>query len=110
MKKLLALSLVVATSAVALVAALPAAGASRGVTVADNVFRPTSLTVRAGTRIVFTWRGHAPHNVTVTSGPTKFRSRTQTKGRYAVTPHRRGTYRIVCTIHAPGMRMTLHVR
>ena len=53
--------------------------------------------------------GPALNNVTVTSGPKKFHSSTKTKGSYKATPHTKGTYRIVCTIHA-GMKMTLKVR
>src|SRR4051794_33941140 len=99
MKKILALALAAATVATGLLVAGPALGARRGVTVGDNFFRSSSVTVRRGTTLVFTWRGHAPHNVTVTSGPKRFRSRTQTRGTYRVTPHTAGTYHIVCTIH-----------
>ena len=48
------------------------------------------------------------HNVTVTH-PVKFASRTKTSGVYRKTLKRRGTYRILCTVHAPTMRMTLEV-
>jgi plastocyanin len=40
----------------------------------------------------------------------RFRSPTQRSGTYRKRVTRRGTYRIVCTIHQPNMRMTLRVR
>ena len=56
------------------------------------------------------WKGSAPHNVTVTSGPAKFRSATRTKGRFSKKLTKTGTYKLVCTIHDPGMSMTIKVR
>jgi len=109
MKKVLALVLVVALAGVAGAVAIPAFAATRTVKLGDNFFKPRSVSVKRGTKVVFKWTGSAPHNVTVTSGPKKFHSKTQTKGSYKVTPHTKGTYRIVCTIHA-GMTMTLKVR
>jgi plastocyanin len=78
------------------------------VTVGDDFFRPNSLRVRAGTRVRWTWRGRDIHNVTVTSGPARFASPTQRSGTFSRTLRRRGTYRIVCTVH--GQRMTIRVR
>jgi plastocyanin len=109
MKRLIAVVLVVALAAVAGAVAIPAFGASKSVKVGDNFFSPKSVTVKRGTKVTWRWTGSAPHNVTVTSGPKKFHSKTQTKGTYRAIPHTKGTYRIVCTIHA-GMTMTLKVR
>src|SRR3954451_9609203 len=100
MKKLIAVVLVAALAAVAGAVAIPAFGATRSVKVGDNFFSPKSLSVKRGTSVVWKWSGSAPHNVTVTSGPRKFHSKTQTKGSYKATPHTKGTYRIVRTIHA----------
>ena len=109
MKKALALLLVVALAGVAGAVAIPAFAATRTVKLGDNFFKPKRVTVKRGTKVIFKWTGSAPHNVTVTRGPRKFHSSTKSRGRYTVTPHKRGTYRIVCTIHA-GMTMTLKVR
>jgi plastocyanin len=79
-----------------------------GVTVGDDFFRPRKLDVRAGTRVRWTWRGRDVHNVTVTSGPVRFKSPTQRSGTFSRKLSRRGTYRIVCTVH--GQRMTITVR
>ena len=78
------------------------------VTVGDDFFRPKRLSVRAGTSVRWTWRGRDVHNVTVTSGPVRFRSRTQSSGTFSRKLSRRGTYRIICTVH--GQRMSITVR
>ena len=103
MKKLLGLVAVLSL----LAAAIPAFAATRTVRVADDVFAPKSLTVRKGDVVRFSWQGRHPHNVVVTQGPERFRTsikRAPYTYRKRIT--RRGTYRIVCTIH-PAMRMTL---
>jgi plastocyanin len=79
------------------------------VSLGDNFFKPTKLTVTAGTIVTFTWTGSATHNVKVTSGPEKFKSPNQSSGTYTHTFTKTGTYKIVCTFH-PGMEMTLKVR
>ena len=103
MKKLIAVALAACVIAALLV--IPASGAVT-VRVKDNFFSPKTLTVSKGTTVTWRWRGRAPHNVTVTKGPVKFHSATKTSGTYSKRIRTRGTYRIVCTIHA-GMRMTL---
>jgi len=75
------------------------------VTVGDDFYRPVRLSVRPRTRVRWVWRGRDVHNVTVTSGPRRFRSRTQVRGTFARTLRARGTYRIVCTVHGQTMRI-----
>jgi plastocyanin len=106
-KKLIAL---VAAGAVA-IAAVPAIAATKTKTikVADNEFQPRSVTVKKGTKVRFHWVGKAPHNVTVTKGPRRFVIGTRQTGTVTKRLTRRGTYRIVCTIH-PGMALKLKVR
>jgi plastocyanin len=91
------------------VTAVPAPAAIRGVSLRDNFFRPASVTVRKGDTVKFRWLGNASHNVTVARGPQRFRSGTKASGSYRKRMTRRGTYRLVCTVHS-GMRMTLRVR
>jgi len=100
-----------AAAALAAALAVPAqAGSSvRTVAVKDDVFGPRTLTIPRGATVRWAWKGHAPHNVTVTKGPVKFRSSTKTSGRFTRTLTRKGTYTIICTIHQPGMKMTLKV-
>jgi plastocyanin len=111
MRKLFVLAI-----AVAVVGGLFAATAiarTRTVEVDDNYFVKRtgshSVSVRRGDTVRWEWEGSNPHNVTVRSGPTRFRSRTISSGSYRKKVTRAGTYRIVCTIHS-GMRMTLRVR
>lgn len=105
-------TLVVAAGAAAALA-IPAYAATSSVKVGDDYFvrdrGVPKVTVKKGTTVRWRWTGSAPHNVTVTKGPTKFRSKTMTRGSYSFKVAKRGTYRIVCTIHEPQMRMTLAV-
>ena len=104
MRKLLALAAVLAVALASV-----AYAATKSVGVRDNFFRPTKLTISKGTKVTWKWSGKVPHNVTVTKGPQKFNSRTQTTGSYSHVFRKAGTYKILCTIHAPGMKMTVVV-
>jgi plastocyanin len=86
----------------------PRAARTVNVTVGDDFYRPARLAVAPRTRVRWIWRGRDIHNVTVTSGPRRFSSRTQARGTFARTLRARGTYRIVCTVH--GQRMRIRVR
>jgi plastocyanin len=108
MKKPLAAG--VATLIAAGAIAVPALAATKSVQVKDNKFVATKITVRKGTTVKWVWKGKAPHNVTVTKGPKKFSSKTQVKGSFSKKLTKAGTYTILCTIHAPGMKMTVTVR
>jgi len=89
---------------------LPASAAARQrVRVKDNFFSPSTVTVSKGERVIWRFRGDNSHNVHVVSGPRHFTSATKSSGRYRKKMRKRGTYKIVCTIHAPDMRMTLKV-
>jgi plastocyanin len=103
------IALLLATAVVGAGLAASALAATRTVAVKDNFFAPKSMIVSQGTTVRWVWRGRAPHNVTVISGPARFRSSTQTTGTYAKRLTRRGTYQLHCTIH-PGMDQTLKVR
>jgi plastocyanin len=96
-----------------LVAAAPALSKRKSVEVDDNYFvhegAPRTVTVKKDDTVVWEWEGRNPHNVTVTRGPAKFHSKTKTSGSYSKKLTRRGTYRILCTVHAPTMRMRLKV-
>ena len=84
--------------------------ATKSVGVKDDFFTKKSLTVSKGTRVKWKWQGSAPHNVTVRKGPKKFRSSTKSSGTYSKKLRKRGTYRLVCTVHSPDMKMTLRVK
>ncbi|MGI8729081.1 MAG: hypothetical protein ACR2LK_03685 [Solirubrobacteraceae bacterium] len=80
------------------------------VSVFDNAFhrgqdRPT---VRLATGGVLTWRfrSRQSHQVTSLTGPQRVIVAPRTSGTYSVRINKPGTYKFVCTIHAPGMKMT----
>jgi plastocyanin len=93
--------------------AAQAFAATRTVPLGDDWFvrkgSPTSVTVKKGTTVRWVWRGEDLHNVMVTRGPEEFHSRLKDRGEYRKRVTRVGTYRIVCSIHQPDMRMTLKV-
>jgi plastocyanin len=97
-----------------LVLAAPAAAATKNVKVGDDYYvragSPPTVTVKKGTTVKWNWRGSRQHNVVVQSGPVNFQSALKRSGSYSRKMKRLGTYRIVCSIHAPDMAMTLKVR
>ena len=109
MRKLIVLVVLVAVIAVAAVA-MPAGAATKSVRVDDDFFSPRSISVARGTTVAWRFVGDEAHNVTVTRGPVRFRSTNRRSGTYRKRLTRRGTYSILCTLHAPGMKMTVRVR
>jgi plastocyanin len=107
MKKLIAGGTALALTAGVL--ATQAFAATKTVSVKDNLFSPKTLTVSKGTTVKWVWKGKAPHNV-VSTGAGKFQSKVMTKGSFSKKLTKAGTYKIVCSIHAPGMRMTVKVK
>ena len=84
--------------------AAQALAATKQVKVGDNYYVRSSgvptVTVSKGTTVRWNFAGRAPHNVTVKSGPVKFRSGTKMHGQtYAKKLSAKGTYRIYCSIH-----------
>jgi plastocyanin len=92
---------------ITLLAATPAA--ARTVKVRDDSFKPKTVTVSKGTTVTWKWVGSHSHNVTVTKGPVRFHSALKSSGTFKRKMKKRGTYKIICTIHQPDMRMTLKV-
>ena len=78
----------------------------------DFFFKPSHKTVRRGTKVRFEWIGNNPHNVVKTRGPGgRLRSRITSKRgvNFVRRFTKRGTYRLICTLH-PWMKMRLRVR
>ena len=113
MRKVLASALLAGLVGTLLVAG-PALSKTKSVEVDDDYFvhkgAPRTVTVHKGDKVEWEWEGRNPHNVTVTRGPVKFASKTKSSGSYRKKLTRRGTYKILCTVHAPSMRMTLKVK
>jgi len=111
-KSLIALPIVAVALLVPLATASPAMAATT-VKLGDNFFAPSSKTVKRGAKVRFRWIGNRPHNVVKRRGPGgKFRSRTTRRRgvNYAKRFTKRGTYRLICTIHPETMRLKLRVR
>ena len=71
-------------------------------------FEPESITVTAGSKIVWTNRENVPHDVAATSG-ADFKSEVFGEdGTYEYTAEEPGTIEYVCTLH-PGMDGTITV-
>jgi plastocyanin len=69
-------------------------------------FTPSALTIKKGDTVKWSWNGNTPHNV---SGPG-FTSTTATKATYKRRFTKKGTFRVICTIHAKkGQKMTIKV-
>ena len=112
MKRLIALLVVVAAVAAAI--AVPALAATKTVKVGPQTsFGPKSLSIKSGDTVRFRWTGSLPHDVVITKGPgisrTKTISRVRTSGTVSKKFNTKGTYSILCQVHAPTMKMTIKV-
>lgn len=113
MKRVLALTLAAAVCGT--LAASATSATTRTIKVGDNYFfRSTgvpTVTVTVNTRVTWRWAGESAHDVRVSSGPIKFKSKIQETGTYSRTMTRRGTYKIFCEVHgASDQSMVLRVR
>jgi len=107
------LLIAVAVSAIVAVLAIPAFAATKTVKIGDDFFvRDTgvpTVTVKKNDTVKWNFTGDSPHNVTVKSGPAKFKSTTRSSGSYSKKVTKAGLYTIICTIHS-GQSMKLRVR
>ncbi len=95
--------------AVGLACALFAAAATRRkaqaaeaeVTIDNFSFTPESLTVAAGTRVVFTNRDDIPHTIVSDARPPLFKSKAlDTDDAFAMVFDKPGTYGYFCSLHS----------
>jgi plastocyanin len=97
-----------------LLLAAPAAAATKNVRVDDDFFvrsgSPPTVTVTKGTIVKFNWRGSRRHNVATQRGPANLECGLKRSGKCERRARRVGTYKLICSIHAPDMAMTLKVR
>ncbi len=88
-------------------------GAAR-VSILDNAFRRGAdrplVRLGRGGRIHWRWDSQQSHRVSTRSGPTSVASPTRNDGSFSARLTTPGRYVFVCSIHAPGMRMTVDVR
>jgi plastocyanin len=91
---------------------------TRAVSVADDYFAPTKLTIKKGNRINFVWKktNYDTHNVTLRKSPrgvrhSKFTSINAVSGiHFKRTFTTSGTYHFICTIHPSAMNLTVIVK
>jgi plastocyanin len=95
----------------ALIAVAPAAWAGdTRVTIKDYMFTPMTLTVAAGTKVVWTNTDQAAHTVKSADAAAPFASLPLEQGQsYAHVFDTPGTYHILCGLH-PYMRETIVVQ
>jgi plastocyanin len=112
MRRLLILPILVL--AALFVGVAPAAAATKNVKIGDDFFVRNSgvptVSVKKGTTVKWNWKGSDAHNVVAQRGPARFQSSVKTKGSFKKKMKKKGTYTIVCSIHAPDMRMKLKVK
>lgn len=76
-------------------------GTGNAVSVVNNAFNPSRVTVPAGSAVTWQWNsGGVAHNVTFTDGTT---SGTKSSGSYQRTFSTAGSYDYQCTIHGASM-------
>jgi plastocyanin len=101
---------VVAASLATAVAVVPAHAGSgaKTVSVKNNSFSPTSVSVKKGGKVTWKWtQGGVPHNVTPAGGAGSATS--SKKGfTFSKTFSKAGTFKYHCTIHS-SMKMTVKV-
>lgn len=107
--------LTAAAMAAAAVVAVPALAATKSVKVGDNFFVKDggvqTVTIKRNDTVKWNFSGERPHNVTVKSGPTKFKSKTMESGSFSKKLTKKGLYVIYCTIHGQGdQSMKLRVK
>jgi plastocyanin len=99
----------VAAALATAVAVVPAqAGSTKTVSVKNNAFSPTSVSIKKGGKVTWKWtQGGVPHNVTPASGAG---SATSSKKGFTFTKtfSKAGTFKYHCTIHS-SMKMTVKV-
>lgn len=100
-------------AAAAVLATGPAIAATKSITVGDNFFiKPGggTVTVKRGTTVRWVFRGDDAHTVTGSGAGAFINSGPHKTGSYARKVTRKGTYKLICTIHGPKQHMTLIVR
>ena len=106
---MLVVAVAVAVALAVQVPAMAAGTAAMRVEIRNFTFAPATVTVRAGTRVVWTNKDEEPH--TVTSAGSRFTSSAalDSDDSYAFTFSKPGTYAYYCSIH-PMMVGTIVVK
>jgi plastocyanin len=109
MRKKLLVLLAIASLTVAGILAAQAFAATKKVSVKDNFFSTSKVTIRKGQSVTWRWvHTTSDHNVTSSKG--HFHSATKSSGTYSHKFSKRGTFTVICTIHPTQMRMKVVVK
>ena len=73
------------------------------VTVADNSFSPSNLTITGGTAVTWAWAGKNEHSVTGTWDGAPLGSPRQRDGAFTFRFGRAGTFEYQCGVHGAAM-------
>ena len=96
-------------------ASVAGTGRTRTITIGDNFYAPTKVTVKAGTTVLWKWPDDTgdSHDVKLGSGPKGVKRFHSEEAGSAYSFKRKltvaGTYKIVCTLHEE-MRQTIVVK
>ena len=101
---------VVAASLATAVAVVPAqAGSNTTVSVKNNAFSPTSVSIKKGGKVTWKWtQGGVSHNVSPAGGGKGSATSSKKGFTFTKTFSKAGTFKYVCTIHS-SMKMTVKV-
>jgi plastocyanin len=103
----LAIALVVALALAAL-GATYALASTKTITAHDNFYSKSSITIRKGDRVNWRWSNTSNrHNVFLKG---HFKSKSGHSGNFTARFTKRGTYRIICTLHPVQMTMKVIVK
>jgi plastocyanin len=86
------------------------AGATKNVTVDDDFYKPTKITIAKGTQVRWNWKGTTSNKHTVTDLKNRFGSKTKRRGTYKHTFRKAGKFTIYCKVHPIDMRMRVVVK
>jgi len=102
---------VAAASLATVVAVVPAqAGSTKTVSVKNNAFSPTSVSIKKGGKVTWKWtQGGVPHNVSPAGGGSGSKTSSKKGFTYAKTFSKAGTYKFICTVHPTQMKITVKV-
>lgn len=110
-RSLALLALSCAVLVLAVLAPLSAAAATVFVTIEDDSYSPTSLSIVKNDKIKWTWVDTSNrHNVAVKSGPKSFKSATKRSGTFTKKFTTKGTYKLYCTVHPSEMKLKVKVK
>jgi plastocyanin len=100
--------LLLLTTMIAAVFAVPALAATKSTTLQDDFFSKGKVTVKKGDTVHWTWKTDEKHTVTALNG--KFGSKQTKTGSFRHKFAKAGKFTVYCKIHPTVMRQKIVVR